>query len=138
MRRRRKAIRGRFNKTVKNNHTYIYYRSCLEYSFINELESNPDVISYQYETLRIPYTSGRNNNQNHNYIPDFLVEYKNKTTSLIEVKPSNKLNRKKVKLKAIAARKWCKERSIIYIFITEKDLKHRYNKDLRKIKNDTR
>jgi len=108
-------------------------------------DTNPNVIMWSYEELRIPYISPVDRRL-HTYWPDFLVKMKLKNgqivTRLIEIKPHKQttkpINKRKGKpskrmitehatwlineAKWRAAREWCDDRKIEFVIVTEKDL----------------
>jgi hypothetical protein len=69
------------------------------------LEKEVKVVSYKKNPVQIPYSL---NGIAHYYWPDFLVEYKNGTHVLEEIKPKALLNLPKNKLKLAAAKMFCK------------------------------
>lgn len=79
------------NKIYKNGYYFsiklnrnIFYRSSWEEKFIIYLDTNMAVLTFQEEPFRIKYYY---NTQNRNYIPDFLIEYKNGNKEVVEIKP---------------------------------------------------
>lgn len=86
--------------------TPIHYRSGWEETVCKALDANPDVLSYEYESLHIPYLMA---GKPHTYTPDFLVTYKDGRNIVVEVKRADKLTNRKVIAKATAARKWLRE-----------------------------
>jgi hypothetical protein len=86
--------------------TPISYRSGWELVVAQTLDENPDVVSYEYESLKIPYKMA---GKVHYYFPDFLVTYKGGRRLLVEVKRADKLTNRKVIAKATAARVWLRE-----------------------------
>lgn len=108
-------------------------------------DTNPNVISWSSEEVKIPYKSPIDN-KIHNYFPDFLIEVRNKQghidTLLIEVKPSKQTQEpakpKKKKLtrsyitevksyvvnmaKWEAAQSFCVPRGWKFKILTEKDI----------------
>lgn len=101
---------------------FVQYRSAYEYIYYKQLESDPKVLKYITEPVKIPYVDADGIVKN--YIPDCLVLYDDGRMELCEIKPSEMLKAVNVKLKARAALKYTKEKglNIIYKFITEKDL----------------
>lgn len=68
----------------------IPYRSSWELRAIEMLEADPEVVSFEFEPIRIPYYYGFRNDgslQRRYYIPDFLVLYRDGRRVLVEVKP---------------------------------------------------
>ena len=76
----------------------IFCRSLWERKFCKFLDENVNVIRLSFETLKIPYNSPKDNNL-HFYIPDFIVEIKDKSgsikTMLIEIKPYKQTQKQK-------------------------------------------
>ncbi len=75
----------------KYNGTYpIVYRSSWELKVMQEFDSNPNIICWASESIKIPYYNPFTN-KNTVYVPDFIVTYKdanqNLKTEIIEVKP---------------------------------------------------
>lgn len=87
----------------------IRYRSSWEYYVCKFLDEQIDVISYEYESLKIPYISNIRSKKIRNYIPDFIVNYTDGTTKIIEVKRKSALNNNIVVKKAEAATEWSKK-----------------------------
>ena len=81
----------------------IHYRSGWEKTVAEFLDNNPEVVSYEYESLMVPYVMA---GKGHTYYPDFLVRYKSGRTVIVEVKRQDKLATKKVMLKNAAVRSW--------------------------------
>jgi hypothetical protein len=101
----------------------IHYRSSWEKIVCCYLDAQPNVVSYSYEALIIPYKSNIRTARIKKYIPDFIVEYADGTKKIVEVKRENQLNNPFVKKKAEAALAWCNEHAnqkITYEFWTEK------------------
>lgn len=96
---KRKKKKSRFKRGIhlstKTNKKY-KYRSGWELGYMKYLDSNPDVASYDYECLKIPYIYGK---KTRNYIPDFIVG-----NLIVELKPAYKTKQKKNMAK-FAARK---------------------------------
>lgn len=89
--------------------TPIKYRSGWEYTVALYLDQNPEVLSYEYESINIRYAiAGRYRT----YIPDFIVLYKSGKKVIVEVKRADKLTDRKVIAKATATRKWLKENKL--------------------------
>jgi hypothetical protein len=99
----------------------VWYRSSWELAFMKYLDSKDDVVSCDYESVRIPYygTDG----DKRNYIPDFLIEYRNKK-ELVEIKPYLRKDSEVNKRKFKAAREYCKDNNIKFKVISERYLKH--------------
>jgi len=101
----------------------IHYRSGWEDLFAKYLDENVDVISYEYESVIVPYINNVRSGMIRRYYPDFLVTYSNGTKKLIEIKPLRKLNQKQVQKKLAAAQIWCSEHGATLEVITENELR---------------
>jgi hypothetical protein len=116
----------------------IIYRSSWEWRFMQFCDTNPAVLTWASESVRIPYKNPLTG-KNTSYVPDFLVMYVDKNgqkhAELIEIKPSaqatmeaaGKSMRNKASVaintaKWIAAKAWCKAQGITFRVITEKDM----------------
>ena len=115
----------------------IFYRSSWELNFMNKCDTNPAIMQWASEAIKIPYYNMITKKQTI-YIPDFLIQYvdaNNKVhIDLIEIKPLNQTIqerargvRNKVQLaintcKWKAAHKWCKKHGMGFKIITEADL----------------
>ena len=78
----------RNSKKYEGDPSKIVYRSSWERLFMEWLDLNPDVISFQSEEFYIPYISPVDNRQ-HRYFVDFKVKFANGSTLLIEIKPAH-------------------------------------------------
>lgn len=69
----------------------IYFRSSWEFKVMQLFDSNPNIISWASESLKIPYKNPFTNKYTV-YVPDFVVTYVdakgNHRTEIIEVKPA--------------------------------------------------
>lgn len=89
--------------------TPINYRSSWELTVALYLDQDPNVLSYEYESINIRYAiAGRYRT----YTPDFLILYKDGKKVIVEVKRADKLTDRKVIAKATATRKWLKENKL--------------------------
>jgi hypothetical protein len=68
--------------------------------------------------LRIPYLF---ENKNRNYIPDFIVNYIDFPSMIMEIKGSN--DKPELPLKFEAAKKYCKENNMTFVVVSYKDVK---------------
>lgn len=98
------------------------YRSGWELLYLKHLDSNDDVISFEYEKLVIPYVSNKKTGKLRKYYPDFFV-VKTDGNYLVEIKPSKRVHQAKVAKKLLAAGDWCRENNVTLLVITEKELK---------------
>ena len=78
-------------------------RSPMEESAFDELDRNPDVVSYIPEPFRIPYEY---NGKSSMYKPDILITYRNGSKELAEIKPIHKVDKKRNIAKFTAAKQF--------------------------------
>jgi hypothetical protein len=113
------------------------YRSGWELAFMKFCDSNDHIITWSSESLIIPYINPLTGKQTR-YIPDFLIQYRNKhnkiVTELIEIKPKkqsileSKANNRDKAIVAVnyakwaAAQKWCQRNGLVFRVITEEDI----------------
>ena len=137
-----KWAQGKF--TPKNKEKYLgnkepTYRSGWEWRFMEFCDSNPSVLHWASEPIRIPYFNPVTNKKT-NYVPDFLIEYidkdKNVHRELIEIKPSKERLLEKAKsqrdkimwvinqAKWQAAQVWCQQNRIVFRVLSENDIFH--------------
>ena len=103
--------------------TTIEYRSGWEKTVCIHLDSNAMVLKYEYESMKIPYEANKRTGKIRQYIPDFLVYYKDGTRKLIEVKRTNQIGNLIVRKKAMAAEDWCSQNQATYEFWSEPHIK---------------
>ena len=115
----------------------IIFRSGWELRVMNLLDQHPNVVNWASESISIPYKSPLDGRM-HQYIPDFLVVYKDKTgkqrAEIVEVKPSKEAIAENAKSKrdksAIllntakwgACIAWCKKNGMNFRILTEDDI----------------
>ena len=114
------------------------YRSGWEFTFMQFCDKNDSILQWSSEPLRIPYRNPLTG-KNTNYVPDFLIVYKNKfgkqIAEMIEIKPKKQsLIESKVAsardravvavnhAKWAAAMAFCKQSGLTFRVITEDDL----------------
>ena len=113
------------------------YRSGWELAFMRFCDTNDHIITWSSESLVIPYVNPLTGKKTR-YIPDFLIQYRNKhnkvVTELIEIKPkkqsvleSKASNRDRAIVainyaKWAAAQKWCQRNGLTFRVITEDDI----------------
>lgn len=97
----------------------IFLRSSYESVFARQLDNDDNVVTFASEPLKIPYTHDA---RRKNYIPDFLVEYRDGKKEIIEVKPCSLVSSDAVSIKTSAAIKFCNDAGISYRIVTEADL----------------
>lgn len=98
------------------------YRSGWELKYFEYLDSDENVISWESESIQIPYISNKKTGRIRKYIPDVLVRRKSGIT-LEEIKPSNKLGKRLVARKIRAGIEWATDNQIEFKVITEVELK---------------
>ena len=117
----------------------IVYRSSWEYKFMKWCDNTASVSEWGSEEIIIPYISPVDGRR-HRYFPDFYVKVANKKY-IVEVKPFKQTlepkTQKRVTKRYInevvtysvnqakwkAAREFCKDHSLEFMLITEKELK---------------
>jgi len=99
------------------------YRSSWELATARYFDENPLVVSYEYESIKIPYISNKKSGKIRSYIPDFLVTFLGGRKVLVEVKRISALNQLKVRQKAQAARIWAAQNKMVYEFYTDDIIK---------------
>lgn len=114
------------------------YRSGWEFTFMRFLDSNPNIIQWASESIRIPYRNPITGKSS-TYVPDFLVLYENKykkqIAELVEIKPkkqslieSRVASARDIAIVAInhakwaAARAWCSQSGLVFRVINEDQL----------------
>jgi hypothetical protein len=127
---------------IKNLEKYVgkgmpKYRSGWEHAFMKFLDENEHVLQWASESLSIPYRNPITGKQSI-YIPDFLITYRSKTSTMvaeiIEIKPKkqsvleSKLSARDAAIVAVnyakwdAATKWAKRNGLSFRVITEDNL----------------
>jgi hypothetical protein len=115
----------------------IFYRSSWELAIMTFLDTHPSVVQWASESIRIPYKNPLTG-KNSQYVPDFLVLYKDKggrqRAELVEVKPKKEAlleNAKSKRDKAalmVNTAKWaqallfCKKHGMSFRILTEDDI----------------
>lgn len=99
------------------------YRSGWELLFMQHLDGDPTVATYQYEGLCIQYLSNRKTGKHRKYYPDFLIEHVDGRKRLVEIKPKKRVDQARVQKKLKAAEAWCLEHGVTLEVITEVELK---------------
>jgi hypothetical protein len=121
----------RKKKRKKRYHTGVHespkagsckYRSGWELKYMMHLDTNVDVISYGYESIKIPYVSNTRTKKIRTYYPDFVVERSTGKT-VVEIKPKKRLTQARVIKKLKAAETWCRDHGMTLEIITETELK---------------
>lgn len=143
-----KSYSGKFKPSYpgkyKGDPTNIIYRSLWERKFMVWCDRNINVEEWGSEEIIIPYISPVDGRV-HRYFPDFYVRARTKTGGktrlIIEVKPLKQTQTPKkqqrrtkkylneVRTYAVndakwkAAREYCKDRQMVFMILTEKELK---------------
>lgn len=105
----------------KDDDRSVVFDSLWERSFFIKMTMDPLVKSIRRKTVRIVYYCPIEKKLRM-YVPDFIVEYLNGCTEIIEIKPKQRINNN-VLAKEKAAIEWCKENGFTYRLLTEIDLK---------------
>lgn len=127
----------------------IVCRSGLELKYFKYFDENPSIIKYSSEEMHIKYYLELDN-KIHKYYPDFIIKVKNRegkiNTIMIEIKPysqtlrptkGNKRNLtyinevmtwEKNQAKWKYAEAFCKEHGMEFMVMTEREIKHNWNK----------
>jgi hypothetical protein len=93
-------------------------RSSYETRYVDLLESNLEVIRFEYEPFQIDY---EHDGIIKGYTPDFLVFYADRA-ELVEVKPSRMVNEGRNPAKFIAAERHCLDEGFSFVVVTEAEL----------------
>ena len=126
-----RILDGRFKpygtRNVKGYHTSIrdrkerFFKSSWEHAVMLWLDANPDVATWDYECVRIPYYYDDHKRW---YVPDFIVTFVDGHREMWEVKPKEFVGSEKNVLKEEAARAWCPQNGIgSYRVLTGGDLR---------------
>ena len=129
--------------TVQNPDKYVgnhqpTYRSSWEWSFMRFCDTNPHIMKWASEAIKIPYRDPFTNRQTI-YVPDFFIQYVDKNsrinTELIEIKPASQTIKERVgkcknnqfqyaknQYKWRAAYEWCSRQGIKFRILNENDL----------------
>ena len=104
--------RGELENPMKSAYSLEYYDSSWELEYMQELEKpDNDVAKWtKNHGIRIPYFD--DDGKYRTYKPDFLVEKKDGTVELHEMKGGHLLQNPITKRKADAAREWCRVRKM--------------------------
>lgn len=117
---------------------HIRARSSWETSFMMMCDTNPNILKWSSETVRIPYTDPLTNRKT-SYVPDFFIQYVDKLgqihNEIVEIKPvsqtllekvgrnqRNKIEYVRNQAKWAQARIWCKGQGLEFRILTEQEL----------------
>lgn len=123
---RKHRRKGRYKRGVfvsSKSTRECHYRSGWELLYMQFLDTDSSVLTFQYEEVEIPYVSNVRLGRKRNYWPDLLITYTDGSKKLVEIKPKRKLTQAIVKKKVAAAKEWCCKQSIEFIVVTEDELK---------------
>ena len=112
-RRRKRKYKTGIHRSLKASKP-IKYRSGWEKSVCIYLDCDPNVISYEYEAIAIPYISNKQTGKVRRYYPDFLVHYSDGKKIMVEVKRTDKLLDPKVMKKTEAGKLWCQQHGVVF------------------------
>lgn len=124
-RKRRRRRKGHYFRGVHNSPIAgeCHYRSGWEQKYMEYLDLDPNVKFWAYEELVIDYVSNKRTGKMRKYYPDFLVEYRDGTQVVVEIKPQRKLEQALIQKKLSAAQEWCMMKQMTFKVITEIELK---------------
>lgn len=112
----------RKNNKYKSGHHHspkagkVHYRSSYELAFFQQLDAEPEVSTYEVETLQIPY---KFEGKKRTYIPDVLIHYVDGTQEIVEIKPEALLDTPENDAKLEAAFKQYGDQ---FVIVTEQEL----------------
>lgn len=87
------------------------------------LDGSDEVTTWSYEQIVIEYVSNVRSKKVRRYYPDFYVKFVDGHEKIVEIKPSRKVNHSIVQKKAAAAQEWCSAHGMLYVILTEHELK---------------
>ena len=108
----------------------IQFESSLERDFIFLIEFDTNVHFFLEQPLEIPYKD--RNGIMRRYVPDFIVNYFDDKTEIIEIKYKSVLKAKQEELeyKFKGARDFCKKNNLIFKVLTDSDIRIKNNIEL--------
>jgi hypothetical protein len=129
--RTKKWVEGKYQTYGKNNHDTgdrhsikmnktMHYRSSWEKACMQYFDTADDVVSFEYEKMRIPYYDSDHHKRH--YIPDFLVTFRDGHKEMWEIKPRQFVNSTASKAKSASAEEWCSQNGVVYQILTKDDL----------------
>jgi len=111
----------------RQNKKEIYYASSYEQKALNILETSSQVANFDRYKGRIPYIKPSTGLE-HNYLPDFMVEMKDGSTKVVEVKAKWQLSEINTRVKLEQAEKYFNEQGIKFE-IWDEDVLEELNDD---------
>lgn len=112
------SFRGKHNSTKM--HRMIPWESTLERDFIKLLDYDPTVLSFKFQPEKINFVY---KGKKRKYFPDFLVLKNDMKKYIYEVKAFEKIEDEENKIKFQVGMKFCSERKMKYVVVTEKDIR---------------
>jgi hypothetical protein len=100
----------------KMNGKEVHYRSGYEREVYQYLEVLPEVVSYDTETIEIPYFF---EGKQHKYLPDLQIVFTDASIEVWEVKPASQTTLPRNEAKWKAARDFCRIRGWKFNVMTE-------------------
>lgn len=107
-----------YHESTKMNKNF-YHRSGYEKQIFELLDKWNEVIAYDVEPFKLPYT---HNGEIHSYTPDVFIAFSNGKKEVWEIKPSNQTDLQKNKDKWQSATLACQARGWEFIVVTEKGI----------------
>ncbi len=105
--------RGNFESPTKSPYNFEKYDSDLERQMMKNLERDPEVERWmKRHSISIAWID--QHNRKCKYLPDFLVQYRDGSKAIIEVKNPVLIESDAVQRKRAAAELWCKKRGMKY------------------------
>jgi hypothetical protein len=106
-------------KTSKSH----FFRSSWEEAVMKYLDSCDGVLTWHYESVRIPYFYSGNKRW---YVPDFIIDFWSGETEMWEVKPKEFHLAERTIRTSVAGKKYCAEHDICaYVLLDKDSLNHR-------------
>jgi len=102
---------------LKRHGVVVHYRSSYEKKALSMLDKCEEVTSIQVEPIRIPYTNPEGRIRR--YIPDIVVQLQRRKKYVIEVKSNCFAFKSSNVCKYRAAWKYCKDRGMLFLMMTE-------------------
>jgi predicted nuclease of restriction endonuclease-like (RecB) superfamily len=115
------STRGKHNSTKMFR--MIPWESTLERDFIKLLDFDQSVTYFEFQPMRIDYAY---QGKKLKYYPDFLIQKSDSKSYLYEVKAFEKTKDERNKIKFQVGRKYCQEKNMTYVVVSEKDIRKGY------------
>ena len=113
-----KSERGEFENPKKSAYSLEYYDSSWELDYMKELEQDPNVAKWtKNHGIQIAYFD--DNDKLRTFRPDFLVELKDGTKEIHEIKGTHLLNNPITKRKVERGREWCRARKMNFRIVSK-------------------